>query len=418
MRKLIPIFLFQFSLSFTVLAQSEAGAIFLLIHPSPTMNGLGGIGVCLPSDDAFAGYYNPANGINPFKGVSLSSSKMKTQWLRSLLFDMFFEYDVKNVGIIPRRYPFQLVISWHKTFLDLGEQTRTDEQGNDLGSFNSYMKADALTFGLKYIRMMKPIPFELSIGFTKKLVTQDFSSWGAGAGILQAKLTDKMFDYGLLLSTPFHFQKLKTLNEVLNISIIPAFGYSVSNIGDEISFFDSDQADPTPRILRIGLSLTTNISFKSEWKIVEWKGGRAASDVLIKSRKNSDDPIKYQTGLGDIDFVENILQRKIKSGIEIHRGDEITVLDFYSIRTGRKIDRRGRIHLYTMGYGYKLSGILNFLYYLTDNPTLRILYRYIDLQYNYSEWSEYPGHPLHKTDFDSYTFTINNIDQLIIELLE
>jgi|GEM_PF-3056707 hypothetical protein len=49
------------SLCSSIYSQS-GGAIFLLIPPSPTMNGLGGIGVCLPSDDPYAGYFNPANG--------------------------------------------------------------------------------------------------------------------------------------------------------------------------------------------------------------------------------------------------------------------------------------------------------------------------------------------------------------------
>lgn len=415
MKRIISILIINFVISFSAFAQSEAGAIWLLISPSPTMNGLGEIGVCLPLGDAFAGYYNPANGISPLRGISLSYSKMETQWLKPLASDMFFNYEVKNIGFIPGKYPFQIVLSQHKTSLDLGEQIIMDERCNYLGTFNSFMKADAVTIGLRYKGTIKQFPLDLSIGATRKNVIQDLGESVFGP---KAKLTSKMYDYGLLFSVPLEFKNLKKFEELLDISITPTFGYSISNIGDEIVFIDVSQADPTPRIARIGFSLKANISFKDGWKLVEWQGGRAASNILVKPRYKSDDPIKYKSGIGDIDLVENVIKSKENINVEIHRGDEVTVFDVYSIRIGRRIDRRGRIDLFTKGYGLQLKGILNLIYHISGKNIFKTISKYIDLQYNYSKWKDHPGYPLHNTDFDAFTFTINNIDHFIAELLK
>lgn len=398
---------------------SQAGAIFLLIQPSPTMNGLGGIGTCLPTDEPFAGYYNPANGIPQLRGVSFSSSKMNTDWLRRLVPSMSYSYGVKRLAIASRKLPVQFTLSQHKTFLDLGQQTRTDEQGNPISSFNSsYMKADAWTLALSYRGSIMRVPIDLSVGATRKTVVQKLVDLSIAPEGGYAKATDEMTDYGVLLSVPLRFQRLRPFNQLLGISITPAFGYSVSNIGDEITFTGIDQGDPTPKYARTGLSVTADIAFKSEWKIIEWKGGRSAGDELIEPRDDWSKPFKYQTGLGDIDFVKHVIKSKPEDGIQISRGDEFTFFDFYTVRWGRYIDTEGHVRPFTRGYGYRASGLIRLISSLMGSPLLRVLSRYVDVRYDYSKWMVEPGHPLRDTDFAAWTITIKNMDQLLIGLFE
>lgn len=390
----------------------SGGAIFLLIPPSPTMNGLGGIGVSLPSDDPYSGYFNPANGLSNFKGISSSHSKMGTPWLQSLAHDLYLEYEVWNLGLIPKHYPVKFVLSSHKTFLDLGEQNRVDEYGNIIETIHTHMKADALTLGIGYKGQINKIPFDFSFGYTRKTAIQNL-----GIG----KSSDDLNDYGLLLSLPFSIKhttirKLKPTDDTFDFYIKPSFGYSVSNIGKDIAF--SYSSDPTPKYLRIGVSTTTVLSYKSKWNLLEWKGGRSASDELIEPRYNSDDPIKYQSGLGDVDFFKNVLKSETDSLLTIHRGAEWTILDICTFRKGRKIDITGRIDLQTSGYGYRLAGVFKILHFLLDDPIFETIPEFIDVQYNYSKWEQYPGHPLHDTEFESWSITFNNIDRLIMGILK
>jgi hypothetical protein len=276
------------------------------------------------------------------------------------------------------------------------------------------MKSDAQTISLAYQAQLKKIPFDFSIGYSRKTAIQVLTeNW---------KTSDELYDYGLLISLPFSFKEisiknLKLIDDSFDFTLKPSFGYSVSNIGEDIAL-SSPNADPTPKYLRIGISTSTVLSYKSKWNLLEWKGGRSASDELIEPRYNSDDPIKYQSGLGDVGFFKNVLISETDSLLTIHRGDEWTILDIYTFRKGRKVDITGKIDLQTSGYGYRLAGVFKILYFLLDDPIFETIPKFIDVQYNYSKWEQYSGHPLHDTEFESLSITFNNIDQLIMGLLK
>lgn len=402
----------------SLFGQSSAGAIFLLIPPSPTMNGLGrGIGVSLPSDDPFAGYLNPANGLQLFEGNAFHYSKMKTRWLPNLADDMYLNYEVLNVGLLPQKYPVKAVLSYHETYLDLGEQIMMGNTPDDyLGTFRSYMKAEALTLGISFRKnVIGKLPIDFSFGLTRKKAIQ----------VLQvnsntdARSSNVFYDFGTLISVPissnyYSFIKNKEFNDDFELQITPSFGYSISNIGGYVEFL---LADPSPRYLRTGLSSTIILSYKSLWNIIEWKGGRSASDELAVPRYSRDDPIKYQSGFdNDIDFMRNIVRSKSDSAITIHRGDELTLFEIYTVRFGREIDVTGRIDLVTSGYGYNSTGIFKILYFLLDEPIFKQIPDYIVFKYDYSILEENVTHPLNNTKFDSFSITFNNIDRLIMNL--
>lgn len=122
-------------------SQSEAGAIFLLIQPSPVFNGMGEIGVALPSDDPMATYHNPANGLFGYDGVGIQYGEYAAPWLRNLADDMYYSYSVTGIGIHPKASSYYLAITHSKTDLDLGLQMLTDEYGNFKGYFTSYLSS-------------------------------------------------------------------------------------------------------------------------------------------------------------------------------------------------------------------------------------------------------------------------------------
>lgn len=413
-----------FSITASLLGQSGAGAIFLLIPPSPTMNGLGrGIGVCLPSDDPFAGYLNPANGLQLFKGNAYHYSKLKTRWLPNLADDMYLHYDVLNVGLLPQKYSVKAVLSFHETYLDLGEQIMMGETPEDyLGTFRSYMKAEALTLGVGFRKnIFGKLPIDFAFGITRKKAIQELL---ISADTTSVKSSNIFYDYGTLISVPisskyYSFIKNKEFNNDFEIQFTPSFGYSISNVGGDVSFIDPSSADPSPRYLRTGLASSIILSYKSLWNIIEWKGGRSASDILVVPRYNFDDPIKYQSGFdNDIDFIRNVIRSKSDSSIQIHRGDEWTLFEIYTFRFGREIDVTGRIDIVTSGYGYNSTGIFKILYFLLDEPIFKQIPDYIVFKYDYSRLEESIDHPLNNTTFDSFSITFNNIDRLIMSLFK
>lgn len=390
-------------------SQSEVGAIFVLIPPSPTMNGLGGIGACMPSEDPYSSYYNPANGFDGNQGVYYRKSEMRSRWLPNLADDIFLNYKVRSIGLIPKSHPLQFVLTSHESSLDLGNQIHTDEWGN-LGDFQSIMIMDGLSAGIKYSSLIKFVPYSVSVGIARKRAAQR---------LIFAASDNIFYDYGLLFSVPlkigFKKTKMKRLTKLQGI-FQPTFGYSIANIADSITFVDD--SDPAPKYLRTGLSIVTSININNQMDIFSWSGARMASDIMVDIEALRDGEIDYQKGFGDINFIENIILSKPDSMITIHRGDEFTFLGIFSIRKGVKKDLSGKINLTTTGYGYRLSGLLKLFSYITKEPVYDILYNHIDIRYDFSKWEDTPGHPLNNTEFEAWTISFNNIDKLILKLYD
>lgn len=149
---------------------------------------------------------------------------MHVNWLPNLADDLYYEF----IGY-RKYYPGLGTFGGHLIFLNLGEQTRTDEFGNDLGSFNSNMWALALSFGTK-------LSMNSSIGVSMKIIQQNLIDIGTGAEAGKGKSTDFGFDVGYLW-------KSQSFN----------FGAAITNIGPKIDFIDPNQADPQPTNLKMGI---------------------------------------------------------------------------------------------------------------------------------------------------------------------
>ena len=119
-------------------AQSEAGAIFILIAPGARAAGMGEAQVAV-ANDAYASYWNPA-GLGFLDGQELAM--MHVNWLPGLADDLYYEFFAYR-----KKYPNLGTVGGHLIFLNLGEQIRTGETGEELGTFTSYMYALSLSYG-------------------------------------------------------------------------------------------------------------------------------------------------------------------------------------------------------------------------------------------------------------------------------
>ena len=98
-------------------------------------------GTVAKADDAYASYYNPA-GLGFLKGKEAAG--MHVNWLKTLVPDLYYEYLGFSI-------PMGEIggFGGHLIFLSLGEQTATNEVGDYLGSFSSYMYALDASYGTK-----------------------------------------------------------------------------------------------------------------------------------------------------------------------------------------------------------------------------------------------------------------------------
>lgn len=203
-----------------LLAVGEAGAIFLLIAPGAGPAGTGEAQVA-KADDAYASFYNPA-GLGFLTGTE--GVGMHVNWLPNLADDLYYEFMAYR-----KEYPGLGTFAGHIIYLNLGKQIATDDRGNVLGDFPSWMGAFTGSFGTT----LTP---SSSIGISFKVFHQALAPFGAGIEDDDGSSTDFAFDLG-------YMKKWKKIN----------FGVALTNIGPPIDFIDAAQADPAPTNMRIGI---------------------------------------------------------------------------------------------------------------------------------------------------------------------
>ena len=210
-------------LSQITFAQGQAGSLFLTINPGARSNAMGEaqIGV---ANDVYATYYNPA-------GLTNLSTKefsfMHTSYLPNLVDDMSYDF-------LTFAMPFREgeSIGGHFTYLNLGDQVSTDTNGNEIGSFSSYMYA----LNVSYARQ---IDESSSWGINGKYFYQEL----AVINSLDASSGSFAVDLGYFKHNAMDNPNLK-------------LGAVLTNVGPGVSFGDGEE-DPLPTRLGLGLSLLT-----------------------------------------------------------------------------------------------------------------------------------------------------------------
>ena len=206
-------------------AQSEAGAIFLLISPGARAGGMGEAQVAV-ANDVYASYWNPA-GLAFLEGSEMAI--MHVNWLPNLADDLYYEFLAFR-----RHFPYLGTLGGHIIYLNLGEQIRMGETPDDyLGKFTSYMMAATISYSALLSQ-------NSSLGINAKISYQHLVELGAGNEQGKGTSTDFGFDIGYL--------RKEFLTPRLNL------GLTVTNIGPKVSFIDPAQADPQPTNLTLGFN--------------------------------------------------------------------------------------------------------------------------------------------------------------------
>lgn len=219
----------------TATAQVGITAVpFLQIEPDSRGGGMGNTGVAI-ADNASAIFWNPAGlAFQNQNQISITHAN----WLPAFNADLFYDnlvgtYFVEDIG----------TFGGHITFLNLGEQTRTDETGLDLGRFNSFEIAAGVSYG-----------------------TQISNNFGLGGGLryiysslAEGDVSGQKINPGSSVGVDVAALYKSNAFQVGNRQAQVNAGLNLSNIGPGIQYTDNAQKDPLPTVLRVGWAYTMDI---------------------------------------------------------------------------------------------------------------------------------------------------------------
>lgn len=299
-------------------AVSEAALLFLLISPGARSAGMGEsfVGV---ADDASAVFWNPA-GLAYQNGRQITF--MHANWLPGLTSDIFYEFlayrmSIEGVG----------TIGFNVVYLDLGEQTRTDESGNELEKFSSNEYAISASYG-------STVTDNLAMGVTLRFIRSNLSKFGAGREIGSGQASVFAFDIGTLYTFPFLNQKL-------------TWGLNISNMGPKIAYIDEAQADPLPTNLKTGFA----------YKLINQKYNKLtiAADInKLLVTPHGDKPADPFYEALITSWYDEPFQREMDK-ITRSIGMEYWYSDLIALRAGYYFDKEGKVKYSSFGAGLKYS---------------------------------------------------------------
>lgn len=308
---LLALLLLTFAAS-NVFAVSEAAVLFLLISPNARAGGMGEAFAGV-ADDVSAVYWNPA-GLAFQQGKQFSS--MYSRWLPQFNFnDLYFLFGAYRQSIEGLG-----TVGVNVTYINLGEQTITDEGGPDpVGTFNSNEFALTLSYGTL-------LSENFGVGLNVRFIRSNLSSVGAGTEKGDGRANAFAVDLGLL-------KKGFLLNR-LNL------GMNLSNIGPKITYVDASQADPLPTNFRLGLAYRAieqeynRLTFVFDVnKLIVNKHSDGTSDSVIKS---------MATAWGNNNYILNA-------------GAEYWYANLIALRAGYNFDDAGEANYLTIGAGLRYA---------------------------------------------------------------
>jgi hypothetical protein len=206
---------------------STASVIWMTITPGARPNGMGEAFTAL-ANDATASFWNPA-GLAFTDSTKQELTLQHSNWLPQLADDLYYEY----LG-----YANYLSgwggIGGNITFMSMGEQQETSEQGIELGTFYSYGVAITGSFGTE-------VAPGVSVGLGLKFIYDHLYYQDEGKG------TSFAGDLGVLYRLPMDDLGLASAGEA-------SIGACLSNLGPNMSYGGNTEDNPLPRTLRVGLA--------------------------------------------------------------------------------------------------------------------------------------------------------------------
>lgn len=207
---------------------------FLQIEPDSRASGMGNTGVAI-ADNASAVFWNPAGlAFQNRSQISLTHAN----WLPAFNADLFYDYlvgtyHVEDIG----------TFGGHLTYLNMGEQLRTDETGEPRGRFNSYELSLGVSYGFE-------ISENFALGTGLRFIHSSLADGSVSGQEISPGSSVGIDIAGLYKSNPFI---------VGDRNAVFSAGLNLANFGPGIQYTDEVQKDPLPTTLRLGWAYKMDI---------------------------------------------------------------------------------------------------------------------------------------------------------------
>ncbi len=333
---------------------------FLQIEPDSRSTGMGNTGVAI-ADNAAAIFWNPAGlAFQNQSQINLTHAN----WLPAFNADLFYDYLVgtyyiEGIG----------TIGGHVTFLNLGEQIRTDETGLELGRFNSFEISTGLSYGFR-------ISDNFSVGTGLRYIYSSLADGEVGGQSINPGSS-----IGVDLAALYKTNPFTVANRQANLNL----GFNLSNIGPGIQYTDNAQKDPLPTVLRAGWAYTMELDGNGLNTITL---SNDVSKIMARNERvspDTDDPEYERMGVVEALFnswgsferhngtemVEVGLAQQLMFGF----GLEYWYDNLFALRSGYYYEHpeNGNREFITLGAGlrYNIFGVdFSYLYTLEDDHPL------------------------------------------------
>ncbi len=391
--------------------QGEAAVPFLLLQPSPSLAAMGQTGTALPSEDPFAFIWNPAqlgytSQNNNFSFIYYPS---KLDWLPQLNADLEVKGLAFNVGYNLKDaidFPLSFGFGYSNVEFDYGNFFNNVQQTTS--ESKDYYHAYALGVGIDYY-------CQFNAGFTFKSVTSILSDQPTAQEQGSGTAKPNVVDFGLLINIPV----LNLINPELDLYLDgdtkfkPDFnfsiGYSKSNIGDEVYYIDPAQADPLPRMDRLGYGISTGFDLLGDnfkMKVLNFSLTVEADDILIDRDITG---WEYQSTLSDLQFVKNLINIEGTEKIVSHIGLKFDLFETASFSTGHFSGRGFMDVAETGGYELRTKGLFKLWALWAKEPFTDFLSDHIDIRY-YN--TNYFADDWRKTKMTGLALYVHNLNSL------
>jgi len=208
---------------------------FLQIEPDSRGGGMGNTGVAI-ADNAAAIFWNPA-GLGFQDGTQISITH--ANWLPAFNADLFYDY------LVAKTYVEGIgTFGAHVTFLNLGEQIRTDDTGLEMNRFNSYELATGISYG-------RQLSDRFSVGTGIRYI---YSSLASGE-LMTGERINPGSSVGVDLAMLYKSHPFQLISRESRIQA----GVNLSNIGPGVNYTDNSVKDPLPTVLRAGWALSMDL---------------------------------------------------------------------------------------------------------------------------------------------------------------
>ncbi len=318
--------------------ESQAAVLGLLYTPGGREYSMGGAGTA-GAQGPSSGYYNPSllswqardDATYPYAVGSTYYKILESFGLN----DMYYMY-FPVVFHVPDWGEFSVNV----TYLSLGEQERTDEQGNSLGTFQTYTVAIGATYSSMISR-------DASAGVTIKWFYDHLADAGAGN------------ERGKPVGQGFALDAGVAYNPWRNVML----GAALRNYGPNVQYIDANQASPTP----------VNFNLGGSWKFIdsEYNDVTFATDIYKPLVQDSDNwylapilgwvdedvynikTVEQPDGTTE-EIEEKSTLREESRQVDLRLGLEYAYAEYVALRTGYFRDWDGVREWLTFGAGFQL----------------------------------------------------------------